>query len=161
MHICMGTLIANKCLFPYMVLGLGYTGLVLRMGFMVCIQYILRLKVGALLFSGLPCSLHVWIAKGTSLKTRDNPRGTLLDGSYTFECVRLANMIACRYALCVLICIVRAVWWATEQPSSSLAQFLPYLEHVLNPAKVMLGFAPGLVQRLCLGSMEWVAVRCS
>lgn len=69
-------------------------------------------------------------------------------------------MIAARFAMVVLVCMARSVYWITEQPSSSLAQFLPYLELALNPAKVVLGFAPGLVQKLSLDCIEGVCPEC-
>ncbi|CAK9073240.1 unnamed protein product, partial [Durusdinium trenchii] len=45
------------------------------------------------------------------------------------------------------------VYWVTEQPVSSLAQYLPYLEMVLYPAKLMIGFASGLFQKFWMGLM--------
>lgn len=115
---------------------------------MAC-QYILRLKPGALFWGGLPCSLHVWISRGTSGKTRDNPRG-IFDGSFKHECVKVANLLAARYALLVLVCLVRQVHWITEQPVSSVAMYLPYLEVALHTARQMLGFPAGLLQKLYL-----------
>ncbi len=64
-------------------------------------------------------------------------------------------MIAARFALVALICLVRQIYWVTEQPSSSVAMFLPYLELVLYPARIMLGFPAGLFQRLHLGLAKW------
>ena len=123
-----------------------------RLGFLVCCQYILRLKPGALLWSGLPCSLHVWMSRGTSGKSRENPRGWFESlGGFKHQCVKTANMIAARFGLVALICLVRQVYWCTEQPSSSVAMFFPYLELALYPARVLLGFPAGLFQRLRLG----------
>lgn len=94
--------------------------------------------------------MHVWVSRGTTGKTRSNPRGVQQGGSYRHECVRLGNLLAARFALCVLVCLARQVYWVTEQPVSSLAQYLPYLEMVLYPAKLMIGFASGLFQKLYL-----------
>ncbi|CAK8991889.1 Uncharacterized protein SCF082_LOCUS2851 [Durusdinium trenchii] len=120
------------------------------LGFLVACQYILRLKPGALFWGGLPCSLHVWISRGTSGKTRDNPRG-IFDGSFKHECVKVANLLAARYALLVLVCLVRQVHWITEQPVSSVAMYLPYLEVALHTARQMLGFPAGLLQKFWMG----------
>lgn len=126
--------------------------LILRMGFLLCLQYALRLKVGALLWSGLPCSMHVWMARGTSKKTRSNPRGWQKSmAGFMHDCVRTANCIAARFGLVALLCLVRQVWWDCEQPSSSLAEFLPYLEAALHPAMVMMGFQASVSQKLPLG----------
>ena len=114
-----------------------------RLGVLVALQYVLRMVPGSLLYSGLPCSLHVWIARGTSLKTRVNPRGNLLQSS-----VREANLIACRFSMVVLVCLVRQIWHLTEQPGSSVARHLPYLESALHPDRTMVGFQPALCQYL-------------
>lgn len=99
--------------------------------------------MGGLLFAGLPCSAHVWINSGTSKKNRLDPRGSMDQ-----ESTVIGNMLACRFALVALVALVRQIWWVTEQPNSSVAQYLPYLEIVLNPCRHLLGFAPGLCQRL-------------
>ena len=104
---------------------------------------------------GLPCSLHVWISRGTSGKSRDNPRG-ICNGVFKHDCVRIANLVAARYAMVVLVCLVRQVMWVTEQPASSVAPFLPYLEVALYTARQMLGFPAGLLQKLCLSKViDW------
>ena len=127
----------------------------MRLGFLVACQYVLRLKPNAVLWGGLPCSLHVWIPRGTSGKSRDNPRG-IFNGKFKHECVRIANLLAARYSMLVLVCLVRQVMWVTEQPASSVAPFLPYLEVALYTARQMLGFPAGLLQKLRLSKlMDW------
>lgn len=91
--------------------------------------------------------MHVWVSRGTSGKSRGNPRGAV-NGKFRHSCVELANLLAARFALCVLVCLSRQVFWCTEQPVSSVAQYLPYLEVALYPAKFMIGFAAGLFQKL-------------
>ena len=110
----------------------------------MALQYALRLKAGALLFGGLPCSLQVWISRGTSGKSREQPRGKT-----DLPCVANANKIAARYAMIILVCLARQVWWLTEQPSSSVAHWLPYIRAALYPAACIYGFARGVVQRMC------------
>ena len=117
----------------------------LRRGFLVALQYTMRIMKGGLLFAGLPCSSHVWISRGTSKRSRADPRGDL-----TVDMTRFGNMFASRFGLICLICIVRSVFWACEQPNTSLAMYLHYLEHVLNANRIMLGFAVGQCQRLFL-----------
>ncbi|CAK9076947.1 Putative rhamnose biosynthetic enzyme 1 [Durusdinium trenchii] len=107
----------------------------------------LRLQVGSLFWSGLPCSLHVWVSRGTSGKTRSNPRGN----PDKHDCTKEANMIAARFALCILICLARGVWWICEQPVSSVAMYLHYIEHAIYPARTMLGFQAGFIQKFWMG----------
>ena len=128
----------------------------LRLGFLLCLQYVMRMKPGSLLWSGLPCSLHIWISRGTSGKSRSNPRG-VFNGCFMHECVRIANCIACRFGLIAIICLVRKIWWDTEQPASSVAQWLPYLEVALHPDRTILGFQSSLFQKLPLGCMNAIA----
>lgn len=108
------------------------------------------MKVGSLLWSGLPGSLHIWISRGTSGKSRSNPRGEI-NGCFMHDCVRIANCIACRFGLIAILCLVRQIWWDTEQPASSVAQWLPYLEVALHPARTILGFQSSMFQKLQLG----------
>ena len=115
----------------------------IRLGLLVACQYLLRMAPGSLLYSGLPCSLHVWMSRGTSGKSRDNPRGNVSQNA-----VRIANLIASRFAMLLLVCCVRQIWHLTEQPASSVAKYLPYLELALHPDRMMLGFQPGLCQNL-------------
>ena len=117
----------------------------------MALQYVLRLRAGALLMCGLPCSLHVWLSRGTSGKSRENPRGDCDGFTASMKKTMEANMIACRFALIALVCLVRQVWWVTEQPSSSVAHYLEYLELALEPARCMGGFAQGMLQRLSFG----------
>lgn len=116
-----------------------------RLGWLVAVQYVLRIAKGGLFWSGLPCSMHIWMSTGTSKKTRANPQG-----SSVYQCVADANKMAARFGLLVLLAMVRGVYWCTEQPSSSFALFLPYLEAALNPNLYMLGFPAGLIQKLPL-----------
>ena len=117
----------------------------LRLGLLVAIQYILRCKIGALLFSGLPCSAHVWMSSGTTKKTRQNPRGDINEPS-----TAAGNCLAARFGLVVLLAICRQVFWLCEQPSSSVAPYLPYLDWVMNINRVMSGLPAGSVVRLLL-----------
>ena len=59
-------------------------------------------------------------------------------------------MLAARWALLGLLCQVRKVFFLVEQPVSSVAHHLPYMEALLTPGKFMMGFPSGLYQRLCL-----------
>ena len=118
----------------------------LRIGFLVCVQKLLRVRRGGLCFSGLPCSSHVWISRGSTGRSRDCPRGNLQSST-----TQAGNEQACRFSLLVLVCVARMVYWVCEQPSSSLAIYLPYIEWVLNLNRINPGLIPGRVVRLWLG----------
>jgi hypothetical protein len=47
--------------------------------------------------------------------------------------------------------LARQVWWLAEQPSSSVAHFLEYIQLALAPAQLMIGFAQGLLRRMWFG----------
>ena len=116
----------------------------LRYGYCLAYQYLLRVQRGGLFFSGLPCSSHVWISRGTSGRSSENPKGN--DSPMT----RKGNLLTCRYALMVLVAVARAVWWLCEQPVSSLATKLPYLDWVMNLNMVHRGLDAGRLVRLHL-----------
>lgn len=118
--------------------------LLLRTGFLVCLQYILRMKPGSLLFAGVPCSGHVWISQGSTGKSKNNPRGNM-----SKQCTRDANKIACRFSLAAILAAVRQVLWLVEQPGSSVLPYLPYITYLLRLDTVSSSFMMGRIQRLC------------
>ena len=66
------------------------------------------------------------------------------------DCVKIANMLACRFSLICILCLVREIFWCGEQPSSTVALFLPYLETVMNANIYLRGFPAALIQKLLL-----------
>lgn len=118
---------------------------------MLCLQNALRCRVGALCFMGLPCSSHVFMSMGTTGKSRACPRGDMTVGG-----ARLGNLLAARTAILICVCLARQVYWEIEQPASSVAPYLPYLDWVLNINRSMSGMNPGTVVkfRLCLNMSE-------
>ena len=126
----------------------------LRTGFLICLQYILRMKPGSLLFAGVPCSGHVWISQGSTGKSKANPRGNV-----SKKCTREANRVACRFSLAALLATVRQVLWLVEQPGSSVLPYLPYMLYLLHLDAVSSSFLLGRIQRMCPGSII-VMVSC-
>ena len=120
---------------------------------MLCLQNVLRCRVGALSFMGLPCSSHVFMSMGTTGKNRKAPRGDM-----TVECTRLGNMLAARTAILICICLARQVYWAVEQPASSVAPYLHYLDWALNINRSMSGMNPGTIVKVSL-VLLWSHVR--
>ena len=96
---------------------------------MVFLQGVLRLKPGALLCMGTPCSAHVWMCSSTTKKTQQCPRG---DASV--KAVRTGNMTAARSALGCLVAMARRVWWLIEQPGSSVLPYMTEMQWVFNVA---------------------------
>lgn len=126
---------------------IAFETLLPRLGFALCLMNVMRCKVGSLAFMGLPCSAHVFMSSGTTLKTRSNPRGDM-----TTSCARLGNLLACRTAILILVCIARRVWWGAEQPATSVAPYLHYMDWAININRCMTGFPAGHLHKLRLGS---------
>lgn len=78
---------------------------------------------------GVPCSLLVFISRGTS-KRNVYPHGIM--GDPDSEVTKLSNLVLSRFCLLVLVAISRNVFWAIEQPSSSLLPQTPYYSYLLN-----------------------------
>jgi hypothetical protein len=112
---------------------------------MTAIRYVLRLKKGGCLFGGLPCSAHVWIASGTTGKKHSCPRGDM-----TVPATQKGNCLASRFCLLALIAVARQSYWGGEQPGSSVAILLEYVEWLMNCNRCMVGFSPGSTVRLTL-----------
>ncbi|CAJ1365204.1 unnamed protein product [Effrenium voratum] len=123
---------------------------------MVAIQYTLRCKVGSLFWSGLPCSAHVWISRGTTCKSKVDPRGDVTKPS-----VAMGNLLCARNCLLLLLCACRQVWWALEQPSSSVAPLLPYLRWIRHINRCMDGLVPATLVRFWMGLFGSTSVKRS
>ena len=85
----------------------------------------------------------MWISRGSSGRTPEDPRGNL-DSGFTQK----GNLQACRYAMLVMVAVARAVYWVCEQPHSSTAPLLPYMEWVLNLNRLNVGLDAGRLVRL-------------
>lgn len=114
----------------------------LRMGLLIALQYVLRVRAGGLCHGGLPCSHHIWISSGTTGKSRACPLGDT-----SVACTQLGNCIATRWGALNLLCVARRVFWGGEQPGSSVAPYMPVIEWCLNVNRCMSGFTPGSLVR--------------
>ncbi|CAL1141668.1 unnamed protein product [Cladocopium goreaui] len=113
---------------------------------MTAVRYVLRLRRGGCLWGGLPCSAHVWIASGTTGKSPSFPRGDM-----SVPCTRKGNCLAARFCLLALLAIARQVYWGGEQPGTSVAILLDYVEWVMNCNRSMIGFLPSTTVRFWMG----------
>ena len=120
-----------------------------RLGLCVATQQLMRVKRAGLLFSGLPCSSFIWLNRGTTHRSADNP-----DGSPYVPTACFGNLLAARFALLALTGIIRGVWWVCEQPSSSLAVRLRVMQWLLRVNSIHLFFQPGSIKRLWLACMK-------
>ena len=96
-------------------------------GFLKAVQLVLRLKVGALLWAGTPCSTWVWISRSSTGRSRGNPLGRTDQHS-----VSDANVTVSRVALLVLLAVARGACWAIEQPASSLMPEHPRMQMLVR-----------------------------
>ena len=85
------------------------------MGFILALRGVLRLKIGGLLWGGVPCSTWVYISRGTSGRSAAQPMGNT-----RMACVRAANLVTARFAALVLVAVARGAQWLVEQPGSSV-----------------------------------------
>ena len=100
----------------------------LRPGFLKCLQGILRLEADGLATCGVPCSSFIWMNSSTHQRTARNPFGTEENREYVMK----ANILVCRLALLLLVCLARSCYFQIEQPASSRLFFLPYMQYLFN-----------------------------
>ena len=98
----------------------------LRVGMVVLIQYVLRVRPAGLIAAGIPCNGHVWLSSSGTGKSKDCPHG-----HNQSDVCKLANLIACRAAAVLMIAITRGVYFTIEQPGSSVMIWLSYMQHIL------------------------------
>jgi len=84
-------------------------------GFLKACQLILRLKIGGVLWAGAPCSTWVWMARGSTGRSKGN-----VLGRPGVKCVQEANMVISRLAILIMLAVARGAMWCVEQPLSSL-----------------------------------------
>ena len=112
---------------------------------MLLMQYVLRLKAGALAFAGVPCNTHVWISRASTGRTPANPLGDCSQPG-----TRIGNAIAARWSLAMLVCIVRQAVWSAEQPGTSLLPRINFVRQILQINLHAFGLLPGSLIRLPL-----------
>ena len=85
-----------------------------RVGCMFLLAFILRLKPGAMVMAGPPCSLFIYLS--SSIHQR---RVGLEEGDVRHHSVRLANLIVANMMVLLQIAHSRGVFFVLEQPSTS------------------------------------------
>lgn len=84
-------------------------------GFLLAIRQTLRLKPGALLWGGVPCSSWVFMSSSVSGRRKMCP-----DGDTSQPCVQQGTQLMTRFMLLALLAACRGVYWCIEQPGSSV-----------------------------------------
>lgn len=101
-------------------------------GFTYSIRQILRLEEGGLAYFGMPCNSFTWLSSPQHQRTTGNPFG-----SGHFSWVHAGNILVCRMALLICICVARNVKFMIEQPDRSSLRIFPYLQHVMSFPQVL------------------------
>ena len=96
-------------------------------GFFLALRMLLQVVPGGLFWGGVPCSSWIFLNMGTSGR-----KAGAATGDVSQPTVRIANLIASRYALLTMVALARSVVWCAEQPSSSLLPNYDRLRAVLN-----------------------------
>ena len=116
-----------------------------RLGLLLAIQQLMRVKPAGLLYSGLPCNSFVWISRAATGRSYESPKGN----PYSNAACK-GNTLCTRFVLLALLGLIRRVWWLVEQPGSSLAYLLPVVQWLMRANGVHISFVPGTLQRLLL-----------
>ena len=95
-------------------------------GFCKAVLYTIALRADGLLWAAPPCSSWVWLSRGSSGRSAQNPMG-----SQKYANVRLANQQVARVALLILIAaVLHNARVMVEQPVSSLLAKHPRWEQL-------------------------------
>ena len=105
----------RKCI-PYDIkLNRRFMNFNTSIGFTYALALVLSIKATGCLMAAPKCSNYVWINRGTSRRSRNNPKGDT-----NRRDVRDSNQTAGLLAILMKIAYKRGVKWIVEQPSSSL-----------------------------------------
>ena len=100
-------------------------------GFAILLTWLLDIVSGGVFWCGVVCSTWVFMSRGHTLRTRDNPKGDIRRSD-----VRMANIMADRSAFMCELCSLRNVFWVVEQPSSSIFFHYTAFRNVLSSLSV-------------------------
>ena len=82
----------------------------------------LAVQEGGVLWSGMPCSSFVWIARASHQRSDEN-----IWGDTEKPKIELANTLLLRWLLLAFVAVARKVLVIVEQPGSSLLDMVPHL----------------------------------
>jgi hypothetical protein len=96
-------------------------------GFAHAVELVLRLRPGSLIWGAPPCSSFVFMSRGTTLRSQDNPLGNV-----EHRGVRHANMVVARLVMLLMLGLLRGCQFCVEQPGTSLMGRLACWEFLMN-----------------------------
>ena len=89
-------------------------------GLAIAVRIALSVMPGGLVWFGVPCSTFVWMARGHTKRSRQNPLGDVTRGD-----VHRANRIARTVAVLCRLLSERGVFFVMEQPAGSVLWQMP------------------------------------
>ncbi|CAL1150589.1 unnamed protein product [Cladocopium goreaui] len=120
-----------------------------RRGWYLYLDHLLMMTFGQLIVCGPPCSLYVWISRGTHQRST---HGHSILGDVSLLSVRMSNAIVHNFAwLLKKIYRVRPLYWVVEQPTSSQMFSHPSLK----PALKLWKFSLVTTWLGCFGHILW------
>ena len=96
------------------------------LGMMKALSLVLRLAPFGLFFAGLPCDSYNFMASAT------HGRHALAPWGNPFPFVHRGNVFVCRFAMLVLVSMIRGCVWAMEHPLRTTVQHMPPMEILLR-----------------------------
>lgn len=96
-------------------------------GFAHAIELVMRLRPGSLIWGAPPCSSFVFMSRGTTLRSTENPLGNVEHRS-----VRHANMVVARLVMLLMLGLLRGCEFCVEQPGTSVMGSLPCWQFLMQ-----------------------------
>ena len=97
------------------------------LGFLKCLNLCMRLEPLGLLYGAIPCDSFSFMSSNCHERSSFHPFGS------TRQFVYEGNCMATRFAILALVCLVRRVMWACENPARSVLDSLPPMQRLLDP----------------------------
>lgn len=118
-------------------------------GWLAVLNAARKLRPGALLWAGCPCSTWIWMSRGSTGRSRLRPGGHARKA--TLQANRMIRrlcymLLACEFMLQSALLRFeyarsKRAYWCVEQPASSLLPFYkPFEAQIIDPAPVLAGF---------------------
>ncbi|CAL1143782.1 unnamed protein product [Cladocopium goreaui] len=113
------------------------------------LDHLLQLRDNALVVAGPPCSLYVWISRGTHSRLS---HGHDIYGNTKYLSIRMSNAIVRNFVwLLKKIHLIRPLFWIIEQPTSSQMFLVPEMDEALQ----MWGLWLTTTWMGCFGHVLW------
>ncbi len=131
--------------------GLGYRGYSLDVrssrthdvltpeGVHLLLLQVLRLRRGGVLWCAPPCSSWIFMSRGSTGRTPDEPWGNVAS-----KYILAQDALVERLVLALEICTLRGAWWIIEQPANAIMWLYPAVRermarHQVKPLRLEMG----------------------